>query len=138
MNKFLKIFGAILVFVVLFIIVEKVFFKTHSTDKEVLNFVKGMNRTCPAMVDPETRLDKVIAFADQNLQFNYTLVNQVRDLLPVEQLKRYMEPVILNEIKNSGTLRKFLNKKLTWIYSYNDKNGDFVFKVEYSPEQIGN
>jgi len=138
MNKFLKIFGAILVFVVLFIIVEKVFFKTHSTDKEVLNFVKGMNRTCPAMVDPETRLDKVIAFADQNLQFNYTLVNQVRDLLPVEQLKRFMEPVILNEIKNSGTLRKFLNKKLTWIYSYNDKNGDFVFKVEYSPEQIGN
>jgi hypothetical protein len=138
MNKFLKIFGAILVFVVLFIIVEKVFFKTHSTDKEVLNFVKGMNRTCPAMVDPETRLDKVIAFADQNLQFNYTLVNQVRDLLPVEQLKRYMEPVILNEIKNSGTLRKFLNKRLTWIYSYNDKNGDFVFKVEYSPEQIGN
>ena len=90
------------------------------------------------MVDPETRLDKVIAFADQNLQFNYTLVHQDRDLLPVEQLKRYMEPVILNEIKNSGTLRKLLNKKLTWIYSYNDKNGDFVFKVEYSPEQIGN
>ncbi len=138
MNKFLKIFGAILVFVVLFIIVEKVFFKTQSTDKEVLNFVKGMNKTCPAMVDPETRLDKVIAFADQNLQFNYTLVHQVRDLLPVEQLKRYMEPVILNEIKNSGTLRRLLNKKLTWIYSYNDKNGDFVFKVEYSPEQIGN
>ncbi len=138
MNKFLKIFGAILVFVVLFIIVEKVFFKTRSTDKEVLNFVKGMNKTCPAMVDPETRLDKVIAFADKNLQFNYTLVHQVRDLLPVEQLKQYMEPVILNEIKNSGTLRKFINKKLTWIYSYNDKNGDFVFKVEYSPEQIGN
>jgi hypothetical protein len=138
MNKFLKIFGAILVLTVLFIIVEKFFFKTHSTDKEVLNFVKGMNKTCPAMVDPETRLDKVIAFADKNLQFNYTLVHQVRDLLPVEQLKQYMEPVILNEIKNSGTLRKFLNKKLTWIYSYNDKNGDFVFKVEYSPEQIGN
>jgi hypothetical protein len=138
MNKFLKIFGAILVLTVLFIIVEKLFFKTHSTDKEVLNFVKGMNKTCPAMVDPETRLDKVIAFADKNLQFNYTLVHQVRDLLPVEQLKQYMEPVILNEIKNSGTLRKFLNKKLTWIYSYNDKNGDFVFKVEYSPEQIGN
>lgn len=138
MNKFLKIFGAILVFVVLFIIVEKVFFTTASTDKDILKFVKGMNKTCPAMIDHETRLDKVIAFADKSLQFNYTLINQLRDSLPIERLKRYMEPVILDKIKNSGTLRQFLNKKLTWIYSYNDKNGDFIFKVEYSPEQIGN
>ena len=136
MNRFLKIFGAILVFVILFIIVEKVFSKTASIDKDVLKFAIGMNKTCPSMVDPETRLDKVIAFADKNLQFNYTLINRLRDSLPVERLKRYMEPIILNKIKTSGSLRKFLDKKLTWIYSYNDKKGNFIFKVEYSPEQI--
>lgn len=138
MIKFLKIFGAILVCAVLFIIVEKTFFKTPSTDKEVLKFVKGMNKNCPSMVDPETRLDEVIAFADKNLQFNYTLIHMIKDSLPVTRLKNYMEPVILNKIKNSGTLKQFINKKLTWIYSYNDKNGDFIFKVTYSPEQINN
>jgi hypothetical protein len=135
MVKFLKIFGALLIFVVLFITVKKIFFNS-SADKEVLIFAKEMNKTCPSMVDPETRLDKVIASADNNLQFNYTLIHMIRDSLPITRLKNYMEPVILNEIKNSGTLRKFLDKNLTWIYSYNDKKGDFIFKISYTPEQF--
>jgi hypothetical protein len=136
MNKKLMIFGAILLCAALFISVQKIFFKTPSFDKEVVKFVKGMNKTCPSMVDPETRLDKVIAFAENNLQFNYTLIHMVKDSLPVSRLKNYMEPTILNKIKNSGTLRKFLNKNLTWIYSYNDKNGDFIFKITYAPDQF--
>jgi len=138
MHRFLKIFGAVLLCVVLFIIIQKLFFKTSSTDKEVFEFAKEMNKTCPSMVDPYTRLDKVIATAEKNLQFNYTLINMIKDSLPISHLKNYMEPVILNKIKNSGTLRKFLDKGLTWIYSYNDKNGDFIFKVTYTPEQFIN
>jgi hypothetical protein len=134
MIKFLKIFGALLLLIVLFITVQKIFFK--SSYKEVLKFAKEMNKTCPSMVDPETRLDRVIASADNNLQFNYTLVNMIKDSLPVRNLKNYMEPVILNKIKNSGTLRKFIDKNLTWIYSYNDKKGDFIFKITYTPEQF--
>jgi len=88
------------------------------------------------MIDPETRLDKVLTFDNYNLQFNYTLVNQIRDSLPIPSLKSYMEPVILAKIKSSGTLRKFLDKNLTWIYSYNDKYGNFIFKVTYTPEQF--
>jgi len=47
-----------------------------------------------------------------------------------------MEPVILNKIKNSGPLRRFLNKDLTWIYSYNDMKGEFIFKVDDKPERF--
>jgi hypothetical protein len=138
MNKFLRIFGAILVGVLLFIAVQKIFFKTPSIDKDVSKFAKNMNKTCPSMVDIETRLDKVIAFADNNLQFNYTLIHMIKDSLPISKLKNYMEPMILNKIKTSPTLSKFLNKNLTWIYSYNDKKGDFIFKITYSPQQLNN
>ena len=133
MIKFLKIAGMIFLCIVLAIVVKKVFF---NTDREVLKFVKAMNKTCPSMVDPETRLDKVLTFDDHNLQFNYTLIYQVKDSLPIPALKSFMEPVIREKIKNSGTLRKFLNKNLTWIYSYNDMHGDFIFKVTYTPEQF--
>jgi hypothetical protein len=136
MIKFLKIFGALLICGVLVFSIQKIFFNGPASDKEVKKFVKGMNRTCPTMVDPETRLDKVLAFADNNLQFNYTLINKLKDSIPIARLKSYMEPVIINKIKNTGSLRKLLNKKLTWIYSYNDKNGDFVFKVTYTPDQV--
>jgi len=133
MIKFLKIAGIIFLCILLAIAVKKVFF---NTDREVLKFVNAMNKTCPSMVDPETRLDKVLTFDDHNLQFNYTLIYQIRDSLPIPALKNFMEPVILEKIKNSGTLRKFLNKNLTWIYSYNDMHGDFIFKVTYTPEQF--
>jgi hypothetical protein len=63
-------------------------------------------------------------------------MNMDKDSLPIARLKNYMEPLILEKIKNSGTLRKFLDKNLTWIYSYNDKNGDFIFKVTYTPEMF--
>jgi hypothetical protein len=133
MIKFLKIFGILLLCVVLIVAIQKIFFRT---DREVAKFVKGMNKTCPSMIDPETRLDNVVAFEKNNLQFNYTLIYQIRDSLPIPSLKNYMEPLILDKIKNSGTLRKFLDKNLTWIYSYNDRNGDFIFKVTYTPEQF--
>jgi hypothetical protein len=134
MIKFLKIFGSVLLLVVLFISVQKLFF--NPSRREVMKFANEMNKTCPAMIDRETRLDKVIASADNNLQFNYTLINMVRDSIPINALKSYMEPVILNKIKTSEPLRKLLDNNLTWIYSYNDMRGDFIFKITYTPDQF--
>jgi hypothetical protein len=87
MNRFLKIFGVVLVCLIIILIIQKIFFKAPSTDKELLLFAREMNKTCPSMVDPETRLDKVIIFAGTNLQFYYTLVHMLKDSLPVTRLK---------------------------------------------------
>lgn len=130
------IFGAILLCGVLFVAVHLIFFKTSSPDKEVLKFAKEMSKHCPTMVDVETRLDKVNALADNSLQFDYTLVYRDKDSVSIGNLKQYMEPEIRNKIKTSPTLSKYLSKDLTWIYSYNDKNGDFIFKITYTPEQL--
>lgn len=136
MNKKLLIFGAILLCGVIFVAVQIIFFKTSSPDREVLKFAKEMNKQCPTMVDVETRLDKVNAFADNSLQFDYTLIYRDKDSVSIGNLKQYMEPEILNKIKTSPTLSKYISKDLTWIYSYNDKNGDFIFKITYTPEQL--
>jgi hypothetical protein len=136
MIKFVKIFGIITIIAVLAIIGKKLFIKGSSADREIVAFVKGMNKTCPSMIDPETRLDKVFATSDKKLQFNYTLVHMIKDSLPIPSLKKYMEPLIIEKIKSSGTLRRFLEKDLTWIYSYWDKNGEFIFKVTYTPDMF--
>jgi hypothetical protein len=136
MNKKLMIFGGIVLCAIIFIAVELIFFKTSSPDKSVLKFANEMNKHCPLMIDFETRLDKVNALADNTLHFDYTLIYHVKDSLHIENLKNFMEPVILNKIKTSPTLSKYLDKNLTWIYSYNDKKGDFIFKLTYTPEQF--
>jgi len=136
MKRKLLISGAILFCVLIFMAVQVIFFKTTSPDKAVLKFSKELNKTCPTMVDAETRLDKVDALADNSLRFNYTLIYRDKDSLAIGNLKKFMEPAILIKIKTSPALSRYLNKNLTWIYSYNDKNGDFIFKITYNPEQF--
>jgi hypothetical protein len=130
------IIGGILLCCIILVSAKVFLFKTSSPDKDVLKFVKEMNKTCPTMVDAETRLDKISALADNSLQFDYTLIYRYRDSVAIGNLKQYMEPVILNKIKTSPALSRYLSKNLTWIYSYNDRNGDFIFKITYTPEQF--
>jgi hypothetical protein len=136
MKRKLMIFGAILLCAIIFVAVHILFISPSSPDRAILKFTKDLNKHCPEMIDLETRLDQVNALADNSLQFNYTLIYRDKDSLSVENLKTYMQPVILNKIKTSPALSKYLSKNLTWIYSYNDKNGDFMFKITYTPEQF--
>jgi hypothetical protein len=136
MNRKLMILGGILLCCIILVSAKIFLYKSSSPDKEVLKFVKEMNKTCPTMSDIETRLDKVAALEDNSLLFNYTLIYREKDSIAIGNLKQYMEPVILNKIRTSPTLSRYLNKNLTWIYSYNDKNGDFIFKITYTPEQF--
>lgn len=130
------IIGGILLCCIILVSAKVFLFKTSSPDKDVLKFVKEMNKTCPNLVDVETRLDRVSALPENCLQFDYTLIYRYRDSVAIGSLKQYMEPVILNKIKTSPELSRYLNKNLTWIYSYNDRNGDFIFKITYTPEQF--
>lgn len=130
------ILGAILISVVLLILVYIKFIKTSSPDIEVLNLAKDMDSHCPVMIDFETRLDEVNALSQNILNFNCTFIYGIKDSLSVDNLKNNLEPVILNNIKRSPILNKYLNKNLTWIYNYYDKKGDFIFKITYSPDQF--
>ena len=136
MNRKLLIFGSILICAIIFIALKFFLFRNSSPDREVMRFVKDMNKHCPTMVDVETRLDKVNALADNRLQFDYTLIYRDKDSIAIGNLKQYMEPVILGKIKTSPTLNKYIQKDLTWIYSYNDKNGEFIFKITVTPDQL--
>jgi hypothetical protein len=136
MKKKSKIFGATLICVVLLGAIYFIFVKTSSPDEEVIKFAEEMNSRCPVMVDLEIRLDEVKVLADQTLLFNHTFIYNVKDSLRVNDLKRFFEPMILNNIKKSPILNKYLDKNLTWIYSYNDKLGNFLFKLTYTPDRF--
>lgn len=134
-RKLLIIGGGLLCCIIL-VSVKIILFEDSSSDRDVMKFAREMNKRCPLMIDPETRLDKVNVLTDNNLEFNYTLINKFRDSVAIGNLRQYLEPVILNKIKTSPDLSRYLKKDLTWVYSYNDKNGVFMFKITYTPEQF--
>ena len=50
-----------------------------------------LNKSCPMMVDQDTRLDNAIALPENVFQYNYTLVNLTKDELDLEKFTAYME-----------------------------------------------
>jgi len=69
------------------------------------------------------------------LQYNYTLVNYVKDSLDIQTLKKALEPGILNSIKTNPELKNHRDHKVTMNYSYQDKNKVFLFLISITPDK---
>lgn len=118
------------------------------TDVEtfIMNEVREGNKICPYMVDSEIRLENMTALPPNTIQFNYTLVNWVvKESLnnddfkkSIDELKRVIEPELLNGIKTSPDLNKYREKKITIIIDLRDKNSVFLFETVVTPDMYKN
>jgi hypothetical protein len=110
------------------------FFKTPSIDKVLTETANQVNKSCPVIIDKETRLDGVLALPDHIFQYNYTLVNKGKSEVNADTLKAYLEPRIVNNTKTNPDLKGFRDNKTTLVYNYSDKNGVFIFKITVTPD----
>lgn len=133
-----KVFGMITgvaAFFISYYVVQQVFFKPPTIDKQLTKATSEINKNCPIMVDSQTKLDNTISLADNILQYNYTLVNLLKDSINVNELENSIKPNILNTIKTSPDLETFRNNDVTIAYNYKDKNGVHLFKITFKADQ---
>jgi hypothetical protein len=104
-------------------------------DKELSAAASEMNKSCPMMVDKETRLDNAVAMPGKIFQYNYTLINFSKDSVDVKMIQDNLEPTLINGVKTSPDLRSFRDNKVTMDYNYKDKNGVFLLKIQITPEK---
>jgi hypothetical protein len=121
-------------FLIAYFAVQQVFFKPPTFDKQMMQIASELNKSCPIMVDAETQLDNAVAIPDNTLQYNYTLVSMERATFDISELKNYLQPIILNNIKTNPDLKIFRDNDVTMAYSYKDKNGEHLFKLTFKPE----
>ena len=93
-----------------------------------------LNKSCPMMVDKDTRLDNAIAIEDKTFQYNYTLINLNKSTLDIENFRSYMKPIIVNSVSSNPDLKIYRDNNVTMSYYYKDKNGEFLTKIEVTPE----
>lgn len=132
-----KVIGAVvsvLAFFASYFAVQYFFFSTPSFDKVMMEAASEINKTCPIMVDQETRLDNAIALPENSLQYNYTLINIENTEVNPDTVKKYIEPGIINLVKTSPDMKIYRDNKTTMIYNYRDKNGVFILKLSITPE----
>lgn len=111
------------------------FSQSPSVDKMMAKTASESNKTCPMMVDQITRMDNAVALPGRIFQYNFTMINMDVASIETEELKKNLEPVIVNTVKTSPELKLFRDKEITIVYYYRDSNGNFMFKISVGPEQ---
>ncbi len=130
-----SIFVALVSCLVSFFLVQKFVFKAPTLDKEMMAIANEINKSCPLMLDKETRLDNTISMPNNVFQYNYTLINQDKNLVDVTKFINYLEPRIINNIKTSPNLKFQREHNTTMNYVYKDRSGVFLFEIIISPDK---
>lgn len=139
--KIILIVAAALVFITMMFFIGKFvrenvvgLITKFTTDKALNQIANELNKSCPLMVDNETCLDNVTVLSDNTLQYNYTLINMLKDSIDVNKIKTYLEPNIISNVKTNPEMEYIRKAKVTLNYSYKDKTGTPVLTIIVTPE----
>jgi len=108
-----------------------------SFESQLKEAANEANKSCPMMIDKETRLDNTMALPGNKFQYSYTLVNYVKDSVNADQLQKALQPGILNGVKTNPDLKIYRENKVTMVYSYYDKNKAFITTINITPDLYG-
>lgn len=114
------------------------FSQSPSVDEMMVKTASEFNKSCPMMVDQITRMDNAVALPGRIFQYNFTMINMDVASIDKEELKKNLEPVIINTVKTSPELKLFRDKEITIVYYYRDINGNYMFKISVGPKQYNN
>jgi len=126
----------------LFFIITFVFasiFSYSQSTSEIYSFLKeasvSVNANCPTMVDEITRLDMVNVYEPKTIEYRYTLLKSKSDYSPqmLETMKSYMLNSLSSSVKNTESMSILRDYDVTFMYTYYDKFGNFLFTCTIYP-----
>jgi hypothetical protein len=133
-NKITGIIVGAIFFALSYYAVQQLFFKTPTFDKAMMEMASELNKTCPIMVDAETRLDNAVSLPKKVFQYNNTLVNVEKETANTEEMQKFLEPNIVNLVKTNPQMKPMRDLKTTINYYYKDKDGTFLFLISLTPD----
>lgn len=122
-------------FAITFFLVQYFFFQEPNGEDYLQQAATEVNKSCPMMVDQETRLDGAEALPGNVFQYNYTLINMMAEGVNVEGIKEILEPQITRQVVKNEQLKVFRDREVTMAYRYHDKTGAFLFDIQVGPEK---
>ncbi len=117
------------------VIIQQLFFNKPSYEKAMMEIASELNKTCPVMVDAETRLDNTVALPDNVFQYNYTLVNMEKSSVDTMAIKNFLVPTVKNFVKTNPQMKYQRDHKTTLNYYYKDRVGLYLFLISITPDQ---
>jgi len=111
------------------------FKRSSSYDKAMMDVASEINKSCPIMVDKETRLDNTAAMPGNIFQYTFTLVNMDKATVDTLQIKSYLEERVISNVKTNPDMTLQREHRTTFQYYYKDKNSNYLFLILVSPDK---
>ncbi len=94
----------------------------------------GINKTCPKMIDNQTRLDSVTVRPHKEMVYHYTLIKIIKNRFDVDAFEGYMKPIMQNQIRTNEGLKTYRDNKAVMTYDYKDKDGKPLVEMVFTSE----
>lgn len=133
-NTVLGYFVGVILFFGIAWAIENKFLNQGTIDAEMMKIANEVNKSCPFMIDRETRLDNMMTLPNNKIVYNYTLINMELESVDTFAMRDYLGPQILNQAKTNLQLKYQRDHKTTLLYAYKDKNGKHLIDVVVNPE----
>lgn len=138
-KKILISIGGITVIIFFFFFIQRIILHKAMSESMVLNVVlveaaKNVNKTCPFMIDQETRLDNVTVLPDNILQYNYSFMTINRETADLEELKNNLQKNLTNNIRTNPDMQFYRDNEISFNYSYRDAAMNHLFTISITPE----
>jgi len=106
-----------------------------SFDKALVRTADAINKTCPIMVDKDTRLDSTMGGPGKKFRYYYTLVNYGPGELNAAKVTTALRPRIVNNAKTSKDMKDFREQNVELIYIYKTNDGSEFARIVVKPEE---
>jgi hypothetical protein len=106
----------------------------HLSDKDLLKEVQNGNRLCPIMADEFIRIDSFSMPKSKTFMQHGTAIGIVKEEANLDTIRKYIEPSLLENTRTNPQLKPARNSNVTFIYSFNDMNGEVFYEYTVTPE----
>jgi ribosomal protein L37E len=132
------ILGIVVLAVVLglsYFVIQPLFVKAPLVDRAMMKIAAEINKSCPMMINADTRFDNAEALPGNVFQYNFTLIHLEKATADPEEMRNLFGPSIVNEVKTNPQMKPQRDRKTTVNYCYKDKAGLFFLMIAVTPDQ---
>jgi hypothetical protein len=125
-----------IIFIIILIGVAQYYFvKGQPRNKELSTLVFKYNAACPILISNDIRMESVNQLSDNRVQYDFTLVQVIKESINVTDLKKQVEKEIRSIAKKNPSLEAFRDNNSTVSYHYMDKNQQDLFTITLTPDR---
>ena len=106
----------------------------YLSDNGLLKEVQHGNSICPIVIDEFIRIDSFSMPKSKTFMQHATAIDIVKEEVNLDTIRKYIEPGLLENTKTNRQLKRARNSKITFIYLFNDINGDVFYEYIVTPD----